>query len=123
VHIRTFYRQRRGTRSFAAAVEATGINKGVLSRIERGEQLPKAGGQVIQLVAFYDREAYWQGGTWLEMLRNLYPASVLRCIQLERKCACGCGVFLPPESIRSRLYLEGHRRHRSATPSSPEAER
>jgi len=52
VHVRTNFRTRRGDRKFSEAVAATGINKGVLSRIERGEQLPKDG-QFAAIGDFY----------------------------------------------------------------------
>jgi transcriptional regulator with XRE-family HTH domain len=106
MHCRTFYRQRRGTRTLAEASEATGISRGTLSRIERGEQFPSAKHEVA-LVLFYDPSVLVfvggqiTGNPW----RNLYPASVLRCLQLERNCV-DCGKPLPPESRANR------RRHR-----------
>jgi transcriptional regulator with XRE-family HTH domain len=107
MHIRTFYRQRRGTRSFAEAVAATGINKGALSRIERGEQFPKAE-QCRRLAEFYDAETARIVASFVTLktrpdvyLARLYPASVLRCIQLERKCV-DCGRPLPPDSRANR---------------------
>ena len=55
MHCRTFYRQRRGDRALAEASEATGISRGTLSRVERGEQFPKAE-QCRRLAEFYDAE-------------------------------------------------------------------
>jgi DNA-binding XRE family transcriptional regulator len=124
MHVRTYFRQRRGTRTITEAARATGINKAALSRIERGEQFSKSQ-QATTLARFYDQRAFTSEAfadaaeLSRQLLRNLYPASVLRCLQLERKCACGCGSFLPPESIRSRRYCEGHRRH-VRTPASRE---
>jgi transcriptional regulator with XRE-family HTH domain len=106
MHCRTFYRQRRGDRTLAEAAEATGINEGTLSRIERGEQFPKAE-QVTAILAFYDEavlQAAYRSGVDLRekrLLCLLYPASVLRCIQLERNCV-DCGKPLPPESRANR---------------------
>jgi transcriptional regulator with XRE-family HTH domain len=104
MHCRTFYRQRRGDRTLAEASQATGINEGTLSRIERGEQFP-ARMQVVPLVNFYDVAAFWAGGPWLEMLRNLYPPSVLRVLQNELVCS-RCGKPLPPESRANRRRHE-----------------
>jgi transcriptional regulator with XRE-family HTH domain len=110
MHIRTFFRQSRGDRTLAEASEATGISRGTLSRIERGEQFPKAE-QCDRIFAFYCPAgvAFEIPVDWL--LGELYPASVLRLLQLERKCACGCGRSLPPDSLRSKRYLDGHRKH------------
>jgi len=119
MHIRTLYRQRRGNRKFSEAVAVTGVNKGVLSRIERGEQFPKAE-QCRAIAEFYDPDAFrlfnldgydFPGN----FLCRLYPASVLRLLQLERNCACGCGKALSPDSLRTKRYLDGHRRHRRAS--------
>ena len=104
MHCRTFYRQRRGDRTLAEAAEATGINEGTLSRIERGEQFPKAE-QALDLATFYSPEAFLPFLAFEPpprvALRYLYPASVLRCIQLERNCV-DCGKPLPPESRANR---------------------
>lgn len=119
VHVRTNFRTRRGDRKFSEAVAATGINKGVLSRIERGEQLPKDG-QFAAIGDFYCPEwfaiaVYGSDPDFRDPAAAasllLYPASVLRCLQLERKCGCGCGKSLPPDSLRTKRYCDGHRRH------------
>jgi transcriptional regulator with XRE-family HTH domain len=100
MHVRTFYRQRRGDRTLAEAAEATGINEGTLSRIERGEQFPRGEDQVYALANFYDprvfREVALPGDGPAIILSRLYPASVLRCIQLERNCV-DCGKTAPRE--------------------------
>jgi transcriptional regulator with XRE-family HTH domain len=103
MHVRSFYRQRRGTRTLAEASEATGISRGTLSRIERGEQFPKAE-QVISLVGFYDPDTahIFKGSPpGRYFFSRLYPNSVLRCLQLERNCV-DCGKALPPESRANR---------------------
>jgi transcriptional regulator with XRE-family HTH domain len=102
MHVRTFYRQRRGDRTLAEASRATGINEGTLSRIERGEQFPKAE-QLSDLLAFYDGECIRQEPE--HPLAGLYPCSVLRCLQLERNCV-DCGKPLPPESRANRKRHE-----------------
>jgi transcriptional regulator with XRE-family HTH domain len=112
MHVRTFYRQRRGARTLAEASEATGISRGTLSRIERGEQFPKAG-QFAAVGDFYCPEwlaiamtvaKYRDPAAAVSLL--LYPASVLRCLQLERNCV-DCGKALPPESRANRKRHQG----------------
>ena len=113
MHVRTFYRQRRGDRTLAEASQATGINKGALSRIERGEQFPKAE-QCRAIAEFYAPDMLRivtpsmspRGFLW-----TLYPKTIWRLLQLERNCACGCGRSLPPDSLRTKRYCDGHRKH------------
>jgi transcriptional regulator with XRE-family HTH domain len=110
MHVRTFYRQRRGDRTLAEASRATDINEGTLSRIERGEQLPKAE-QCHAIAEFYSPEAF-EPFLMFEppprvAVRYLYPASVLRCLQLERNCV-DCGKALPPDSRANRKrHIQG----------------
>lgn len=108
MHVRTNLRKMRGDRKFSEAVAATGIPKGSLSRIERGEQLPKAE-QIPLLACFYDPEAWMIYGNYNPRgcLIRLYPASVLRCLQLERNCD-RCGKPLPPDSRANRKrHIQG----------------
>jgi len=106
MHVRTNLRKLRGDRKFSEAVAATGIPKGSLSRIERGEQFPRRG-QVFDLAMFYDPETLRALGEArrefhpIALLARLYPASVLRCIQLERNCV-DCGRALPPDARANR---------------------
>ena len=111
MHVRTFYRQRRGDRTLAEASEATGINEGTLSRIERGEQLPKAE-QCRRLAEFYDAETALVVASFVTLrtrpdvyLTRLYPTSVLRCLQLERNCV-DCGKALQPDARANRKRHE-----------------
>ena len=84
MHCRTFYRQRRGDRALAEASEATGISRGTLSRVERGEQFPKAE-QCRRLAEFYDAETARVVASFVTLktrpdvyLTRLYPAGVQR---------------------------------------------
>lgn len=107
MHVTTFYRQRRGSRTFEEAVRATGLNPGTLSRIERGEQFPKGGAQIRAIASFYDEDGYEPCVPPLWNLTNLYPPSIPRCLQLERNCT-KCGKPLPPESrANRRRHMEG----------------
>ena len=112
MHCRTFYRQRRGDRALAEASEATGISRGTLSRVERGEQFPKAE-QCRRLAEFYDAETARVVASFVTLktrpdvyLTRLYPAGVQRCLQLERNCV-DCGKALPPESRANRKRHQG----------------
>ncbi len=106
MHVRCFYRQRRGDRTLVEAARATGINKGVLSRIERGEQFPSRT-QIEALAAFYCPESLMiEVGRHGWMLAPLYPPSVLRVVWVGRPCV-ECGKNLPPESRRNRKRHEG----------------
>ena len=110
MHVTTYFRTRRGDCTLAEASEATGINEGTLSSIERGEQFPKGEDQVYALVNFYDprvfREVALPGDPLASYLQRLYPASVLRCLQIERDCV-DCGRPLPPESRANRKRHQG----------------
>ena len=114
MHVRTFYRQRRSASwrsgsSFEEAADYTGISKGTLSRIERGEQFPRSD-QCLILAAFYTPDLYRFLGDHqtdaVLYLFDLYPPSVLRCLQLERNCV-DCGKALPPEARANRRRHKG----------------
>ena len=60
--MRCYLRELRGARPINAAAEATGVNKGVLSMIERGRQLP-TDSEALALAEFYGPAASWYAGT------------------------------------------------------------
>jgi len=62
VRMRCYLRELRGARPINAAAEATGVNKGVLSMIERGRQLP-TDSEALALAEFYGPAASWYAGT------------------------------------------------------------
>jgi transcriptional regulator with XRE-family HTH domain len=61
VRIRSHLRELRGTRPISVAAEETGLNKGVLSMIERGRQLP-TDAEALALAPFYGPAASWYAG-------------------------------------------------------------
>jgi transcriptional regulator with XRE-family HTH domain len=62
MRIKSHLRELRGTRPISVAAEETGVNKGVLSRIERGRQLP-TDMEALALAEFYGPVSSWYAGT------------------------------------------------------------
>jgi hypothetical protein len=89
MRVRTFLRELRGDRSLADAKRATDLDRGTLSRIERGRQFP-TDEQAAMMTSFYGPADGWYPQR-PRLLRDL-P----RC---ER-----CGEPLPPTATRSKPY-------------------
>lgn len=89
MRIRTFLREIRGNRSLSDAKTITGLDRGTLSRIERGQQFP-TDHQADDMTRFYGPADRW------------YPQ---RPRLLQDLPACErCGEPLPPTATRSKPY-------------------
>jgi transcriptional regulator with XRE-family HTH domain len=105
MRIRTFLRLHRGERSITDVAELTGLARGEISMLERGQQLPRDE-WIPKLELVYGARCDW------------YPVGVQAELVDDLPICPGCGEELEPSASRRRIYhgeaCRGRARRRAA---------
>lgn len=105
MRVRTFLRRYRGDRSITDVVELTGIARGEISMLERGQQIPRDE-WIPTLEAVYGDRHDW------------YPAGIHQNLLEDLPICPGSDEELDPDASRRRIYhseaCRGRARRRAA---------